>query len=201
MSRIKKGHCSFFFREEVHYSYFKDNEIIKTEDHFINKKRIGGIKMFKIFSAMPHVMFGVWGIIMAVWAIVELLNISEKNQKRLGNVTLLSSIFIWASYIAGGWWYWVYYGAKEIGDKYVIKGGPWPWAHSFVMEVKEHVFFLLILLSMLLVVIVKNNNLLENKNIKKLAITVAVIVVVLGFGMEAFGSIITKGVKAGLIGF
>jgi len=156
--------------------------------------------MFKIFSAMPHVIFGVWGVIMAVWAMVEIINISEKNQKRVRTVGLLSSIFIWASYILGGWWYWVYFGAAEVGDKYIIKGGPWPWAHGFVMEVKEHLFFMVLLASMLLVVIINNNNLLANKKIRVLAITVAIIVIALGFGMEAMGSVITKGVKAGLIG-
>ncbi|OEG00108.1 hypothetical protein BHF71_06170 [Vulcanibacillus modesticaldus] len=157
--------------------------------------------MFKIFSTMPHVIFGVWGIIMAIWAIVEILNISESNYKRLRTVSLLSSIFIWISYIVGGWWYWVYYGAKEVGDKYVIKGGPWPWAHGFFMETKEHLFFIVLLLSMLLVIIVKNQAIIHNKKFQTLALTVAVIVVIFGFGMEAFGSIITKGVKAGLLGF
>ena len=60
--------------------------------------------MFKIFSTMPHVMFGVWGIIMAVWALVELLNLNENNIKRLRTASVLSSVFIWASYIVGGWW-------------------------------------------------------------------------------------------------
>lgn len=157
--------------------------------------------MFKLFSTMPHVIFGVWGVIMAVWAVVELLNLSEGNIKRLRSVSVLSTVFIWISYITGGWWYWVYYGAAEIGDKYIIKGGPFPAAHGFFMEVKEHIFFMVLLASMLLVVIVKNTDLLQNKTFKNLAITVAVVVVVLGFGMEAFGSFITKGVKAGLLGF
>lgn len=152
--------------------------------------------MFKILSTMPHVVFGVWGIIFAVWALVELLNISEKNLKRLKISSVLSLIFIWLSYIIGGWWYVVYYG----GDKSIIKAGPFPEAHSFFMEAKEHIFFILLLLSMYLPIIIFKNNVIENKAIKWLAITVAIIVVILGFGMEGFGSMITKGVKAGLLG-
>ncbi|MCF6094916.1 hypothetical protein L1765_13190 [Microaerobacter geothermalis] len=156
--------------------------------------------MLKIFGSMPHVIFGVWGIIMTVWALVELLNISEKNQYRLKVSSVLASVFIWLSYIIGGWWYWVYYGAKEVGDKYIIKGGAFPAAHNFFMEAKEHIFFILLILSVLLPIIIFKNNLIENKNLRRLAITVAIIGIILGFGMEGFGSLITKGVKIGLLG-
>lgn len=157
--------------------------------------------MFKLFSTMPHVMFGIWGIILTIWVIVELLNASEENLTRTKNASILATIFFWGSYITGGWWYWVYYGAAEVGDKYIIKAGPFSAAHGIFMEVKEHLFFMIILLSMLLVIIIKNNNLFQNKIFRTLALSVAVIVVVLGFGMEGFGSIITKGVKAGLLGY
>lgn len=47
------------------------------------------------------------------------------------------------SYMLGGWWYVVYYGAKDIGDKYNIQNGPWPWSLKFFMETKKHVFFII----------------------------------------------------------
>ncbi|KXG44406.1 hypothetical protein TEPIDINF_001955 [Tepidibacillus infernus] len=156
--------------------------------------------MFKVFTTMPHVMFGVWGIIMAVWALVELLNVNEKNIKRLRIVSVLSSVFIWISYIVGGWWYWVYYGAQDVGDKFIIKAGSFPAAHAFFMEAKEHIFFILLLASMVLPIIAYNDKLIGNKHIQKLAISVAIISIVLGFGMEGMGSMITKGVKLGLLG-
>jgi len=152
--------------------------------------------MFKAFTTMPHVLLGVWGIVLTVWVIVELINANEKSLTRTKNVSLLATILFWGSYITGGWWYWVYYG----GDKAIIKEGAFPAAHGFFMETKEHLFFMIILLSMLLTIIVKNNNLLENKTFRTLALTVAIIVVVFGFGMEFFGSMITKGVKIGLLG-
>lgn len=153
--------------------------------------------MFKVFTTMPHVTFGVWGIIMAVWAVVELLNLRQENLTRLRTVSLLTTIFIWVSYITGGWWYWVYYPE----DKAIIKEGAFPAAHGFYMEVKEHLFFMVLLASMLLVVVTKSDKLLGNKAFKRLGITVALLVVILGFGMEFFGSVITKGVKIGLLGY
>ncbi|MFT9487070.1 MAG: hypothetical protein ACH0QD_06840 [Tepidibacillus sp.] len=152
--------------------------------------------MLKVFTTMPHIMFGVWGIIMAVWALVELLNVSEKNIKRLRIVSVLSSVFIWISYIVGGWWYWVYYPA----DKKIALGGAFPEAHKFFMEAKEHIFFILLLASMVLPIIAYSDKIIGNKHVQKLAISVAIIAIVLGFGMEGMGSLITKGVKIGLLG-
>lgn len=156
--------------------------------------------MFEVFAEMPHVIFGVMGILAAVWALVELLNLSKDNLKRLEISSVLSTVFIWLSYLIGGWWYWVYYGAKDIGDKFIIKAGEFPWAHSYFMEVKEHIFFILLLVSMVLPIIVFKENLLDNKNTRKIAIAIAIIMVILGFGMEGFGSMIAKGVKIGLLG-
>lgn len=152
--------------------------------------------MFEVLMVLPHVVFGVLGIVSAVWALVELLNVSSKNMQRLRISSILTSIFIWLSYVAGGWWYVKYYAA----DKAKINAGAFPAAHTFFMEAKEHVFFILLLLSIFLPVIVFKNDLVSNKNIKKLAITVAVIIILLGFGMEGAGSMIVSGVKIGLLG-
>ncbi|WP_206812949.1 hypothetical protein [Paradesulfitobacterium ferrireducens] len=152
--------------------------------------------MITSFLTMPHVVFGVWGIMTAVWVLVELLNYSEKNLGRLKIASALTTVFNWLAYVIGGWWYVVYYAA----DKAMIKKGPFPAAHGFFMETKEHVFFILLLLSMLLPVIVYSNKLSESKSIRKLGIVVAIIMVILGFGMEGFGSFITQGLRLGILG-
>ncbi len=152
--------------------------------------------MFKILSTMPHVMFGIWGVVAAVWVLVEAINASEKNVKRLKIASRLSAVFIWLAGIFGGWWYVVHYAS----DKIAIKEGQWAWAHSIFMEVKEHAFFFLLMLGMMLPIFIAKNNLAENKGAKRIVITVAILIIVVGFGMELFGSIITKGVKVGLIG-
>jgi len=152
--------------------------------------------MFKILSNMPHVVFGVWGIMAAVWLLVEVLNVNEKNLKRIKISAYLSTIFTWLAYIIGGWWYVFLYAA----DKAVIKGSSWAWAHGIVMETKEHVFLLLVMLSLFLPLFVSKSNLLEDKGARKIIITLAILCIALGFGMELFGSLITKGLKAGLIG-
>jgi hypothetical protein len=152
--------------------------------------------MFTVLMTMPHVIFGVLGISTAIWTLVELLNIHKGNISRVKVSGIFTPIFICLAYLFGGWWYVVHYGQ----DKAKILAGSLPAAHSFFMETKEHTFFILLLLSILLPIIIYKNQLLVDHNAKKFAATVAVLIIVLGFGMEGFGSIISSGVKIDLLG-
>ena len=109
--------------------------------------------MLKELMTIPHVVFGVFGVLFAVWVAVEAANSSERNWPRLKLASTGSAIFLWLSYLFGGWWYVVYYGvAVPNSDKSIILAGPWKWIHFF-MEAKE-LFFMLILLSILLPIVV-----------------------------------------------
>jgi hypothetical protein len=143
-----------------------------------------------------HVVFGLLAVASAVWTAVEVMNICEKNKKRAGVASLAVTLFSWLTFILGGIGYVKHYAA----DKAVIKAGPWPWAQTVVMEVKEHAFFLLLMLSIYLPIVVFNSKLLENKGLKKLAVTSALMIAVIGLGMQVFGEIIVKAVKMGLLG-
>jgi hypothetical protein len=100
------------------------------------------------------------------------------------------------AYIAGGYWYVATYSV----DKALIKAGPWPWAHDFFMEVKEHIFFILLLLSLYLPVVTCGKKYLELVKYKKLALTVTGFIILLGLTMDGFGAIIAMGVRMGLAG-
>lgn len=80
-------------------------------------------------------------------------------------------------------------------EKALILAGPWPWAHKYFMEVKEHVFFVLLLLTLYLPFITFDRQLLGNAALKKVAITMVAILVVLGLTMDGFGAIIAMGSK------
>ena len=148
------------------------------------------------FWTMPHVVFGVWGVMVAVWALVEVLNVSEKNVGRIKTASVLAMVFNWLAYLIGGWWYVTYYAA----DKAKILKGPFPLAHKFFMETKEHLFFILLLLCMVLPIIAYKENLIQNKGARRLFIVVAVTMIIIGFGAEGFGSMITEGLRLGLLG-
>ena len=157
--------------------------------------------MWKELMTMPHVVFGVFGILFAVWVAVEAANSSEANQYRLKLASIGTTLFLWLSYLIGGWWYVVYYGAAvSNSDRSIILAGPWKWSHSFFMEAKEHIFFMLILLSILLPIVTFRNQVFKDKKIRNLTIVIALTIVVLGLGMEGFGAMISKGVKMSLMG-
>src|ERR1700687_2660479 len=98
-----------------------------------------------------HPVFGVLGIMAAVWVIVEALNASEANQARIRGAAWAVAVFMVAAYVVGGYWYVTYYYA----EKAIILKGPWPFAHNVFMESKEHIFFGLLVLSLLLPIVAR----------------------------------------------
>ena len=138
---------------------------------------------------MSHVLFGVLGILLAVFVFVDLLNVSENNIRRIKSLSLLVALFTILAYVAGGYWYVAYYGP----ERDIIKAGPWPWAHTYFMEVKEHVFFAMLMLSIYLPVVVHKSIPLTAKDNRKLALVISGFIVLLGLAMEGAGAIISKG--------
>ncbi len=152
--------------------------------------------MSKEFILMLHPTFGVLAMLAAVWFFVEVINANESNLSRITTAGLTVAVFIWLSYIVGGYWYVNFYYA----DKAIIKAGPWPFAHSFFMETKEHIFFSLLLISTYLPIVVSGNQLLVNRGARNLVLTLSALVVLLGLVMEGSGAIVGLGVKMGLLG-
>ncbi len=145
---------------------------------------------------MSHVGLGVLGILAAVAMYVDVLNANQGNYQRIKNTSVLVSVFIVLAYLIGGYWYVVYYGH----DRDIIKAGPWPWAHNYFMEVKEHVFFLMLMLAIYLPIAVRGGRFLTDKSGKTLVQGVLLLIILLGFFMEGAGGLIGKGVTMGLMG-
>ncbi len=143
---------------------------------------------------MLHPTFGVLAMIAAVWVFVEALNASEANIGRLRSASVLSAILIWLAYIVGGYWYVAFYG----GDKAIIKAGPWPFAHGFFMETKEHLFLMLLLLGTFLP-IAAYGDVVKKKVTRKLVLWTSALVVLMGLSMEGAGAFINMGVKVALL--
>ena len=144
---------------------------------------------------MLHPTFGVLAVLAAVWVFVDTLNAASVPPARLRAAALAVAVCIWLAFLLGGYWYVEYYAA----DKTIIKAGPWPWAHGFFMETKEHVFFTLLLLGTYLPLAV-SNKLATDQGARLLVLTSAALVVLLGLAMEGAGAVVTLGVKMGLLG-
>jgi len=150
--------------------------------------------MSKELILMLHPTFGVLAIISSVWVFVEALNVSNANVARLRGASVLTAILMWSAYIVGGYWYVVFYG----GDKTLIKAGPWPFAHGFFMETKEHVFLMLLLLTTFLP-IAAYGEVVKKQATRSLVLWTSALVVLMGLAMEGAGAFISMGVKVALL--
>jgi heme A synthase len=143
---------------------------------------------------LGHVLFGVSCLLATVWLFVDVLNAHEGNLARVRWLSRAAAVFFWLGFLAGGYWYVVDYKA----DKEVILKGPWPFAHNYFMETKEHFVITLLLLATYLP-IAASNNLALNKEARRLVLCVAALVAVLALMAEGHGAIISMGVKVALL--
>lgn len=143
---------------------------------------------------MAHVLFGVACILAALWVFVDALNATQTNQKRIRWISRAVAICMWIAFIIGGYWYVVFYPA----DKAIILKGPWPFAHKYFMETKEHLVIMLLLLTTYLP-IAASNDLAASKDARRLVLWVSAIIPLLGLMIEGHGAIIAMGVKVALL--
>lgn len=143
---------------------------------------------------MSHVIFGVGCLLAAVWLFVDVLNASDANLLRIRRMSWAAAAFMWVAFIIAGYWYVVDYHT----DKAIILKGPWPVAHSFFMETKEHLVIMLLLMATYLP-IVASNNLVTNKDARRLMLWLTAGIAGLALLVEGHGAIIAAGVKMGLL--
>jgi hypothetical protein len=143
---------------------------------------------------MTHVLFGMLCIVTSVWVFVDVLHASEANQARIRTMSLAVAVFMWLAYLIGGYWYVLFYST----DKALILKGPWPFAHNFFMEMKEHVALMLVLLTTYLP-IAASSNLFSNRSARSLVLCVAALIVLIGMVLDGSGAIIGMGAKVALL--
>lgn len=142
-----------------------------------------------------HPTFGVLGILAAVWLFVEALNANEGNRGRIWLASLAVAGCMVAAGIFAGYWYTIYYGHFE---QPIVLKGPWPWAHSFFMETKEHLFFILLVLA-LYVPFVARLNLFRNPKARIMVMVAAAFIILNGLAIEGAGAIVNYGVKVNFV--
>jgi hypothetical protein len=143
---------------------------------------------------LAHSAFGVLGTLSAMWVFVETLNAREENAGRIRTAALVAALAMAAAWILGGYWYLHFYPA----DKAMILKGPWPWAHTLVMETKEHLSFIALILSFYFP-IAAGANLRANAMARKMVLCVAMMIALSGLAIEGSGAIINHGAKVALL--
>ncbi len=143
---------------------------------------------------MLHALLGMFFILAAGFVFVDTINAREENLARIRLFSKAVAALMWVTYLVGGYWYVVHY-APEKG--YILKG-PWPFAHDFFMETKEHVLMGLLLLATFLP-IAAGNDLLGSKPARRLVQWVTALLVITGVGVEGAGAIISMGAKVAML--
>ena len=143
---------------------------------------------------LAHAAFGVLGCLAALRVFVETINARPANAGRIRAAALVTALLMTAGWICGGYWYVHFYPP----EKALILGGPWPFAHNFFMETKEHLFFIVAILAFLLPITTRES-LHSNSAARTLVLSVAGLIVVTGLSVEAAGAIIDHGVKIALL--
>jgi hypothetical protein len=143
---------------------------------------------------LAHVVFGVACLLAGVWLFVDVLNARPENLARIRLTSRLVALFMWLALAVGGYWYVANYKT----DKELILKGPWPFAHSFFMETKEHFVITLLLLATYLP-IAAGNNLATNREARRLVLCVTALVAALALLAEGHGAATALGVKAALL--
>jgi len=143
---------------------------------------------------MTHVLFGMACIILTVSVFVDVWHVCEANQGRIRKMSWAVAGVMWLAFLIAGYWYVIFYKV----DKAIILKGPWPFAHSFCMETKEHLVIMLLLLVSYLP-IAASNNLAASKDARRLVLWVAGMIAVIALMMDGEGAIIAMGVKVALL--
>ena len=149
---------------------------------------------FKDILLFIHPTFGVLGTVGAVWLFVEALNATEGNQQRIWRASLVTAGLFALTWFFAGWFYTVYY---HSGDQQIISKGPVPWTHNFVMETKEHLFFIPLILAFYLPFVARLK-LSANKAARVMVLTVTALIALEGLSIEGAGAIINWGAKTAL---
>jgi uncharacterized membrane protein YwaF len=143
---------------------------------------------------MAHVLFGLVCLISALWVFVDTLHAADANLGRIRAVSLGVAVAMWIAYLIAGYWYIAFYPT----DKAIILKGPWPLAHNFFMESKEH-FVIMLLLLVTYLPIAAAGDLVANRGARKVVLWVSGLVFTLALAADSFGAIIAMGVKVALL--
>ncbi len=141
-----------------------------------------------------HPTFGLLALLAALWVFVDTLNASEGNAARIRGLAVAVAILMGLTWIFGGYWYVNYYAP----EKAMILKGPFPMAHSFFMETKEHLFFIPLILAFYLPFAVRDR-LFANRGARNMVLAVTALIVLFSFSIEGAGALINYGAKAAAV--
>ena len=143
-----------------------------------------------------HLGFAIVGIDAFLWLLGKIWDKGGSVKARM--ITALIGVLAFvASWIAGGYYYVVFYGTLV---KPVIKEGLAPWAHNIIMEVKEHIFLFIIPVAItVLFITLLSDDEIENLGLRQVSVALAMILAGLGLLIGAMGFVISAAARWGAL--
>jgi hypothetical protein len=141
-------------------------------------------------TMMAHPALGLLVLLASLCLFVDALNVSRSNMAGIRGLSLFDAVVMWATFIVVGYWYVVHY----LAEKAFILKGPWPFAHEFCMESKEHLIIMALLLTTFLPVAARSN-LVGKRGARNLLLSVTGLIVLITVIAEGMGGIISMGSK------
>lgn len=159
------------------------------------------MNLLAILQAKPvliglHLGFGIVGIDAFLWLLGKLKGDGGSSKSQIITAAVGAIAFL-MSWIAGGYYYVVYYGTLV---KPVIKAGVAPWVHNIIMETKEHIFLFVIPLAMtvLFITLLEKGD-RDKLNIRRITIWLVGAVAGIGLFIGAMGFVISAAARWGAI--
>lgn len=141
-----------------------------------------------------HLGFGIIGIDAFLWLLGEVLA-NPRRRFRLKLAAVIGFFGFLLSWIVGGYYYVVYYGNLV---KPTILAGAAPWAHTIMMETKEHIFlFVLPMALTALFLSFTSREELEVLGLKKGFTVLVLLVAMIGLAIGAMGYMISASARWG----
>ena len=157
------------------------------------------MSIFDILNNRPvliglHLGFAIIGIDGFLWVLGELIA-GVKSMRRILYAAVIGLSGFVLAWFFGGYYYVVYYGTQV---KPIIKEGITPWAHSIMMETKEHIFLFLIPLAITATLFAfLNKEEFDKNNFKKSTVWITLLIILIGFAIGIMGYIISAAARWG----
>ena len=143
-----------------------------------------------------HLGFAIIGIDAFLWLLGKLKD-GVGPRKSLVVTALIGTTSFILSWLAGGYYYVVYYGKLV---KPIIKSGLAPWAHNIIMETKEHIFLFIIPIAVTIFFItLLNKEEMDEFELRQPAMWLSGLVAALALLIGAMGFVISSAARWGVL--
>ena len=123
-------------------------------------------------SLYLHLILGIGLIVLSIMILIE----SKKKSNWLKPLSIIAAIVSWVLLIPSAILYLIFYPATKL----LVKAGSWSWAHTILMETKEHWGILIPIITTTAMALIFEGKIKESKKWWILVIIISILIGVMG---------------------